>query len=142
MEIAINILILVLTFPQHCIYILFKKVRIFVCQKKYSAYRQWIKTKKVGKKYKTFFKPELVYVIFSFNKGKENFGFMHYDWVNTGYESEEYDAFMEKGLKEYTKDDLEWTYNYDKYDTYGRVAESFMKKVFAIPVSFRLFKRY
>lgn len=136
----INILILLFTFPQHCIYRFFKKVKILVCRKKYSVYRQWVKAKKVGKKYKTVFKPELIYVIFSFNKGKDNFGFMHYEWENTCYEYEEYDAFLEKGLGEYTKDDLECTYDYDKYDTDGR--KDFMKKVFAIPVSFRLFKRY
>ena len=54
---------------------------------------------------------------------------------------EEYDAFMEKGLGEYTKDDLEATFDYDKYDTCGRVDEDFMKRVFAIPVSFRLFEK-
>ena len=48
------------------------------------------------------------------------------------------------GTEKFTKklfDDLEGTFDYDKYDTYGRVHKDFMKRVFAIPVSFRLFEK-
>lgn len=66
---------------------------------------------------------------------------MHYEWENTCYEYDECDCFMGKGFEEYTKDDLKETFDYDKYDTYGRVDKDFMNRVFAIPVSFRLFEK-
>lgn len=135
-------LILLFTFIPYFLYRLYSKIKVYF-RRVFFYDDKFLKMFKSNKRirYKKIFRPQIIYVIFSFNKGKDNFGFMHYKWENTCYEYEEYDAFMEKGLGEYTKDDLECTYDYDKYHTYGRVDEDFMKKVFAIPVSFRLFEK-
>lgn len=135
-------LILFFTFVPYFIFRIIMKIkiyfrRIFFYKKKFS--KMFKSNKRI--RYKRIFRPQIIYVIFSFNKGKDNFGFMRYEWENTCYEYDEYDCFMEKGFEEYTKDDLEETFDYDKYDTYGRVDKDFMKRVFAIPVSFRLFEK-
>lgn len=135
-------LILLFTFIPYFIFRIIMKIKNYFCRiffygKKFS--KMFKSNKRI--RYKRIFRPQIIYVIFSFNKGKNDFGFMHYECENTCYEYDEYDYFMEKGFKEYTKDDLECTYDFDKYHTYGRVDEDFMKKVFAIPVSFRLFEK-
>lgn len=132
-------LILFLLFVPYFIFRIIMKIkiyfhRIFFYNKKFS--KMFKSNKRI--RYKRIFRPQIIYVIFSFNKGKDNFGFMHYEWENTCYDS---DCFMEKGFEEYTRDDLKGALDYDKYDTCGRVDEDFMKRVFAIPVSFRLFKK-
>lgn len=134
-------LILFFTFVPYFIFRIIMKIKIYF--RKIFFYKKFLKMFKSNKRirYKRIFRPQIIYVIFSFNKGKDNFGFMHYEWENTCYEFDDYDCFMEKGLGEYTKDDLEDTFDYDKYDTCGRVDKDFMKRVFAIPVSFRLFEK-
>ena len=135
-------LILLFTFIPYFLYRLYSKIKVYF--RRICFYdKKFLKMFKSNKKiqYKRIFRPQIIYVIFSFNKGKDNFGFMRYEWENTCYEYDEYDCFMEKGFEEYTKDDLEATFDYDKYDTCGRVDEDFMKRVFAIPVSFRLFEK-
>ena len=136
-----RLLILFFTFIPYFIYRLCSKIKVYF-RRRFFYDKKFLKIFKSNKKirYKRIFRPQIIYVIFSFNKGKDNFGFMHYEWENTCYEYDEYDCFMEKGFGEYTKDDLECTYDYDKYDS-GTVDKDFMKKVFAIPVSFRLFEK-
>lgn len=135
-------LILLFTFIPYFLYRLYSKIKVYF-RRVFFYDDKFLKMFKSNKRirYKKIFRPQIIYVIFSFNKGKDNFGFMHYEWMNTGYEFDDYDCFMEKGLGEYTKDDLEDTFDYDKYYMYGRVDEDFMKRVFAIPVSFRLFEK-
>ena len=110
-------LILFFTFVPYFIIRIIMKIkiyfrRIFFYKKKFS--KMFKSNKRI--RYKRIFRPQIIYVIFSFNKGKDNFGFMHYEWENTCYEYDEYDCFMEKGFEEYTKDDLEETFDYDKYE--------------------------
>ena len=58
-------------------------------------------------RYKRIFRPQIIYVIFSFNKGKDNFGFMRYEWENTCYEYDEYDLFSPFSIAIKTMDNNE-----------------------------------